>query len=227
MAPVETAPPGGDKKISRDDIEAKLRELQGEVDETAESAKGIAVAVGAAVAVGVVVVVFLLGRKRGKSKTTIVEVRRFRNSAAGDIGPPIVRMSATHGENMVAKHKETQVITVVWQERLLVDDRSQLDQCLERPPGDSLVRDPHDSTALTSVERFNDDVTAQLAKAMHCFVEGLADNRGWHAQSCLLQQSAGQVFVDCDFDRARWVDHKNATGLQPGECIHAEDHLLE
>ncbi|WCO69197.1 hypothetical protein PO878_10730 [Iamia majanohamensis] len=77
MAPVETAPPGGEKKISRDDIEAKLRELQGEVDETAESAKGIAVAVGAAVAVGVVVVVFLLGRKRGKSKTTIVEVRRF------------------------------------------------------------------------------------------------------------------------------------------------------
>ena len=34
-------------------------------------------AVGAAVAVGVVVVVFLLGKRRGKRKTTIVEVRRF------------------------------------------------------------------------------------------------------------------------------------------------------
>ena len=69
------APP--DTKISRDDIEAKLREIQGEIDETAESAKGIAVAVGAAVAVTVIVVIFLLGKKRGKRKTTIVEVRRF------------------------------------------------------------------------------------------------------------------------------------------------------
>lgn len=76
MPPVDTAPQP-DQKISRDDIESKLRELQGEVDETAESAKGIAVAVGAAVAVGVIVVVFLMGKRRGKRKTTIVEVRRF------------------------------------------------------------------------------------------------------------------------------------------------------
>lgn len=77
MAAVDTTASPDKKKISRDDIEAKLRELQGEVDETAESAKGIAVAVGAAVAVGVVVLVFLLGKRRGKGKTTIVEVRRF------------------------------------------------------------------------------------------------------------------------------------------------------
>ena len=66
-----------DRKVTRDDIENKLREIQGEVDDTAESAKGMALAVGAAVAVGVVIVVFLLGSRRGKSKTTIVEVRRF------------------------------------------------------------------------------------------------------------------------------------------------------
>ncbi len=66
-----------DDKISRDDIEAKLREIQGEVDETAESAKGMAVAVGAALAVGAVVLIFILGKRRGKRKTTIVEVRRF------------------------------------------------------------------------------------------------------------------------------------------------------
>ncbi len=77
MASVDTPPQRSSEKITRDDIESKLRELQGEVDETAESAKGIAIAVGAAVAVGVVVVVFLLGRRRGRSKTTIVEVRRF------------------------------------------------------------------------------------------------------------------------------------------------------
>lgn len=72
-----TAPTETDSKITRHDIESKLREIQGEVDETAESAKGMAVAVGAAVAVGVVVVIFLLGKRRGKRGTTIVEVRRF------------------------------------------------------------------------------------------------------------------------------------------------------
>lgn len=76
MASTDT-PTTRTEKISRADIEAKLRELQGEVDETAESAKGIAVAVGAALAVGVVVIVFLMGKRRGKAKTTIVEVRRF------------------------------------------------------------------------------------------------------------------------------------------------------
>ncbi|HYI62614.1 MAG TPA: hypothetical protein VEW93_12515 [Acidimicrobiales bacterium] len=70
-------PTATDTRISRADIESKFRELQGEVDETAESAKGVALAVGAAVAVAAVVVVFLLGQKRGRRKTTIVEVRRF------------------------------------------------------------------------------------------------------------------------------------------------------
>lgn len=65
------------KKITRDDIENKLREIQGEVDDTAESAKGMAIAVGAAVAIGVLVVVFVLGSRRGKKKTTVIEVRRF------------------------------------------------------------------------------------------------------------------------------------------------------
>lgn len=64
-------------RITRDDIESKFRELQGEVDDTAESAKGMAIAVGAVVVVVVVVGVFLLGKKRGRRKTTIVEVRRF------------------------------------------------------------------------------------------------------------------------------------------------------
>jgi len=69
--------PTTDTKVSRDDIEAKLREIQGEVDETAESAKGAAIAIGAAVAVAVLVLVFVIGKRRGKRGTTIVEVRRF------------------------------------------------------------------------------------------------------------------------------------------------------
>jgi hypothetical protein len=62
--------------ISRDDIEAKFKEIQGDIDSTAESAKGVAVAAGAAVVVVVVLAVFLFGKRRGRRRTTIVEIRR-------------------------------------------------------------------------------------------------------------------------------------------------------
>ena len=65
------------EKISRDDIEAKFRELGGDVDEKAEEAKSTAIAVGAVIAAAVVLGVFLYGRRKGRKATTIVEVRRF------------------------------------------------------------------------------------------------------------------------------------------------------
>ena len=67
----------GPTKITRDDIEAKFRELTGDVEERAESARSTAVTIGAVLAVTVVLGVFLYGRRRGRKSTTIVEVRRF------------------------------------------------------------------------------------------------------------------------------------------------------
>ena len=63
-------------RITRADIEAKLRDLRGEVEETGEAVveKGKAL-IGVAVA-GVVGFVFLLGVRRGKKKSTVVEIRR-------------------------------------------------------------------------------------------------------------------------------------------------------
>lgn len=65
------------RPITRDDLESKLRELQGEVDETRDSALATAITVGAVIAVGVIAVAFLFGRRRGRQRTTIVEVRRI------------------------------------------------------------------------------------------------------------------------------------------------------
>ncbi len=64
-------------KITRDQIEAKFRELSGDVDDKAEEAKDQAIAVGAIIGAAVLIGVFLWGRSRGRRKTTIVEVRRF------------------------------------------------------------------------------------------------------------------------------------------------------
>lgn len=62
--------------VTRNDIEAKLRELRGEVDAVAETAKGPAVVIGAVAAVALLAAVYLLGRRKGKKRTTVVEVRR-------------------------------------------------------------------------------------------------------------------------------------------------------
>jgi len=66
------APP----RITRADLEAKLREVRGDVEEKGEAAKstGLTVAlIGIAALVGVA---FLLGRRRGRRKSTVVEIRR-------------------------------------------------------------------------------------------------------------------------------------------------------
>ena len=65
------------RPITRDDLEAKLRELEGGVTETKDSVLATAITVGAVVAVGVVAVAFFLGRRRGRRRTTVVEVRRI------------------------------------------------------------------------------------------------------------------------------------------------------
>ena len=66
-----------DEKITRDQIEAKLREMTGGVTDEVEDVRSQALAVGLAVAVTVVAVVYLLGRRRGRRRSTIVEVRRI------------------------------------------------------------------------------------------------------------------------------------------------------
>jgi len=65
-----------DERIERSDIEAKLRQLQGEVDTAGEAAKGPAMIVAGVVAVVVLGLVFFLGKRRGRRQTTTVEIRR-------------------------------------------------------------------------------------------------------------------------------------------------------
>ncbi len=61
--------------ITRDDIEAKAREIFGVIDDTKRSVKDKAV-VGAIIVAGVVAAAFIIGRRRGGRNKTIVEVYR-------------------------------------------------------------------------------------------------------------------------------------------------------
>ncbi len=61
--------------VSREDIEAKARQLTAAVEETRESVKNNAVI--AVVVVGVVIAAaFIIGRRRGSRNKTLVEVYR-------------------------------------------------------------------------------------------------------------------------------------------------------
>jgi hypothetical protein len=75
LVPVAGSGPNG--KVEITDIRAKLGEIRGEVDETAEKARPVGwyAAVGGVVLL--VVVAFVLGRRRGQHKSTWVEIRRI------------------------------------------------------------------------------------------------------------------------------------------------------
>ncbi len=70
-------PEGDKKKVTRADLEAKLIEIESELNETGEAVKPKALAVGIGALVVVLILAFLLGRRKGERKTTIVEVRRL------------------------------------------------------------------------------------------------------------------------------------------------------
>ncbi|MGQ0823865.1 MAG: hypothetical protein ACT4OX_02345 [Actinomycetota bacterium] len=68
------APP---KKVTRDDIEAKMRELQGEVDERVEGAKVPAIAIAVGVAVVTIVAAYWFGKRKGKKRQMVLEIKRI------------------------------------------------------------------------------------------------------------------------------------------------------
>ena len=70
---VRTAPT---TPITRDDLEAKFRELEGEARDQVASARTTLIMAGGIAALIVLLLVFLLGRRAGKQRSTIVEIRR-------------------------------------------------------------------------------------------------------------------------------------------------------
>jgi len=71
-----SAPPPPDGRITRADIEGRLRDMRGDVEETTEAAKTPIMAIAGGVVVAVVLIAFMLGKRRGRRRSTVVEIRR-------------------------------------------------------------------------------------------------------------------------------------------------------
>lgn len=64
-------------QVKPSDIRSKLGEIEGSLHQTTKAAAPIGLAVGVGGAVVVVLVVFALGKRRGKKRSTVVEIRRI------------------------------------------------------------------------------------------------------------------------------------------------------
>lgn len=65
------------RPIRPDDIQAKLDEIDAELNATVDSAKTTGATIAAAAGVVLLVVVFVLGKRRGRKTSTVVTVRRI------------------------------------------------------------------------------------------------------------------------------------------------------
>ena len=64
------------EKITRDDLEATFADLQSGIQGKVESKKSTLITAATIGAVVLMLIVFMLGRRSGKRKTTVVEIRR-------------------------------------------------------------------------------------------------------------------------------------------------------
>lgn len=66
-----------DQTVTREDLEAELRRTVGDVGDKASSNRRTAVVVGLVVGGLVVLAAYLAGRRIGKTRSTVVEIRRI------------------------------------------------------------------------------------------------------------------------------------------------------
>ncbi len=59
------------------DIEAKFRDIQGQIDVVADDSKRKVAVGGAVLAVIILLIVYLAGKRTGKKKSTVLEIRRL------------------------------------------------------------------------------------------------------------------------------------------------------
>lgn len=67
----------GSGRITRADIEAKLRSIRDDIEPVGEQAKGGLMAAAPVVAALLIVGAYLLGKRSGKKRRAVIEIRRL------------------------------------------------------------------------------------------------------------------------------------------------------
>jgi len=67
----------GSGRITRADIEAKLRAIRDDIEPVGEQAKGGLMAIAPVVAAVLVIGAYLLGKRSGKKRRAVIEIRRL------------------------------------------------------------------------------------------------------------------------------------------------------
>ena len=62
--------------VTKADIESKLRDIKGDADEAVDDAKPIVEMAAIGGVILLILLAYFLGRRKGKKKTTMVEIRR-------------------------------------------------------------------------------------------------------------------------------------------------------
>lgn len=65
------------EKISPSDIEAKFRDVQGQVDTVKDDSKKKVAVGGGVVAAILLLLIYIIGRNAGRKKSTVLEIRRL------------------------------------------------------------------------------------------------------------------------------------------------------
>jgi hypothetical protein len=77
MAGTTTKVRSNGRLITREDLQAAYAQVMGEGEATARAEAPRALAIAGAVGILVITLAFLAGRRRGRSKSAIVEIRRL------------------------------------------------------------------------------------------------------------------------------------------------------
>ena len=65
------------RQITRDDLEAKFRKVHGGTQSSANTARSAGRATGVIIVIAAIGIAYMLGRRRGRRRRTVVEVRRI------------------------------------------------------------------------------------------------------------------------------------------------------
>lgn len=77
MAGTTTKAGSNGRLITRDDLQAAYAQVMGEGEAQVRAAAPRGLAVGGAVAILIIALAFLAGRRRGRAKSAVVEIRRL------------------------------------------------------------------------------------------------------------------------------------------------------